>query len=257
MPKNVKTPATPVSATIKASFERQFVGHVVKCYKDIRTIKCCRDLAWEYCYAEFYKAFDLSPSQINYDLLALHLHAYLGTFGMFRNSYLLDVAYTIHLVPIKKLFQNANGKYRYKPLLGYHWDSTKSNYLRQLNLLFELYDELENEYKKLLGKSPTDTLITKILMGTLGCVPAYDSKVREGIRAANKVIGLWDRIPFSSFTRKSFTKLIAFWECAQSDSDMSPVLPYIVTSSSGWGLLRDPNIKYPLMRIIDIGLWGF
>lgn len=48
-------------------------------------------------------------------------------------------------------------------------------------------------YERYGGGTPTDTLLTKILLGTLGCVPAYDRYLKEALRrtgAAPGVLGV-------------------------------------------------------------------
>src|SRR3989338_201229 len=36
------------------------------------------------------------------------------------------------------------------------------------------------------GISPTNTLISKVMLGTLGCVPAYDTSFIQGLRKVEK-----------------------------------------------------------------------
>lgn len=71
-------------------------------------------------------------------------------------------------------------KPKYDCLLGIKCRNLKDE--RKLNLLMELYEHIEDYYRKVcisvkgegIESDPSSVLITKVLMGTLGCVPAYD-----------------------------------------------------------------------------------
>lgn len=55
-----------------------------------------------------------------------------------------------------------------------------------------------------LKNNLSDTLITKILMGTLGCVPAYDRYFVSGIRS--------QKIASGTYNIKSILQLVDFYE---------------------------------------------
>ncbi|MEX1015054.1 MAG: hypothetical protein WDZ80_07925 [Candidatus Paceibacterota bacterium] len=89
----------------------------------------------------------------------------------------------------------------------------------------------------------TDALITKILLGTLGCTPAYDRFFKNGCRIFNShsknKIG-----PYTQFNAKSFLSLIEFYkENIKQFSVASEVIE------------QKLDMKYPQMKMIDMYFW--
>ena len=141
--------------------------------------------SWEHCYLAFREAREERKRNggLNggrYDYLSLHLAFYLASWGMYRgSSFLLSQDYKVHKDTVGEIL-----KEKYDPLQ----DVTCRELNDRMELLFGakgkagLCGELRRIYKgirdKVVGKNVkcgvSDTLITKILMGTLGCVPAYD-----------------------------------------------------------------------------------
>ena len=109
-------------------------------------------------------------------------------------------------------------------------------------MLIEACNELWTLYRAKDPKaSVTDTLATKILMGALGCTPAYDQYVVKSI----KKYGLYDTKmrcaqPYS-FIRKSIAKVSEF---------------YFSKPSFYEGLnIKPQGFYYPPMKIMDMVLW--
>ena len=137
---------------------------------------------------------------------------------------MLQKDYKIHIEAIKILLQP-----KYNGLWGKTWKDTRTD-KKDLDLLFEggLVDELSNYYEG-VDISPTDTLITKILLGTMGCVPAYDRFLKTGLGAEELI---------QKFGRNSMEKIIDGYG-----------------KSSGFSL---PNYNnYPQMKIIDSIFWQY
>lgn len=143
--------------------------------------KHSRYLSWEHCYKAFCNKRHLHNEQTT-DYLSLHLAFYLASWGMYRgSSFLLQKDYKIH-IPIVKIIQEQ----KYEPLLGI----SAIELCKESNLF--LLDDISIRIKNYFSKeSPsfdgttnnaTDTLVTKILLGTLGCVPAYDRYFIQSIR---------------------------------------------------------------------------
>ena len=69
----------------------------------------------------------------------------------------------------------------------------------------EYYDSVRLDVKEECPKNKlSDTLITKVLMGALGCVPAYDRYFIMGVKHQNVTTGLYNM--------KSLLKLVDFYE---------------------------------------------
>lgn len=79
------------------------------------------------------------------------------------------------------------------------------------------------------------TLITKILMGTLGCVPAYDRYFIAGIKDQKVATG--------NYIIKSIMQLVDFYE---KNADR---FEYVREKMEVEGM------SYPQMKMIDMGFW--
>jgi hypothetical protein len=106
---------------------------------------------------------------------------------MYRgSSFLLWKDFRIHRFAVRELLQP-----RYDPLLGLRPDSRRQS-AEAVPRILALADAIRDTYCGHVGTingrrvtvEVTDTLTTKIILGTLACIPAYDSYVIEGLRAA-------------------------------------------------------------------------
>lgn len=123
--------------------------------------------SWRHCY----KAF----SNINEDetLLALHLGFYLASWGMYRGSTAISHKdYTIHIGAVSLI----------KQFYFLRCDENREVHKNDIPEILNLCKALRHHYagfdymiKGVMTKrKPTDTLISKIIIGTLGCSPAFD-----------------------------------------------------------------------------------
>lgn len=128
--------------------------------------------SFDYCYDAFKKILTIdSPSESDIDLMALNLGMYLASWGMYRGSSALlqKCSYKVHVGAVKIVI---NQKYRKLYKL-----SPSDYYGQNINLVIELFDLLNSHYEQ-KQVSPTDTLITKVILGTLGCTMALDTRVK-------------------------------------------------------------------------------
>lgn len=167
-----------------------------------------REKAWEICYSQFY--FARQMKSYDYDYLSLHLSSYLASWGMFRNSFLLNTNYKIHTKAVKLIMQR-----EYDSLCGIRC----ADYAGEMDKLKKLIDDLKDYYTrsrndiyKLDDKNTncdiSDTLVSKVLLGTLACVPAYDrygvngmsidkiSPIKLSIESIESIIGRFENIEF-------------------------------------------------------------
>ena len=204
-------------------------------YDDARANENGRSRSWEHCYRVFRDArTDPSP---DYDYLSLHLAFYLASWGMYRgSSFLLQKDYKV-LVPVVEEIL----KPEYDCLFGIACAD-----LRKL----EVQDSLE-KLRKYIAKhfrpirdevagrkvvsSVSPVLITKILMGTLGCVPAYDRFFVDGIKKY--------KVMTQEYSLKSVRKLAEFYE-AHNDR--------LEEARHG---MRTEDLIYPQMKVLDMGFW--
>lgn len=218
--------------------------------------------SWEHCYL----AFDNAISQINqgnqngvdFDYLCQILSEYLSSWGMKRNSFLLDLDCKAHLNPIKLiLLGTCKNKIPYRSLLNahsiYYLNNTKTH---MLDVLMELKEELKKSYQKLavnvaannsnfakaMGIKPkkaiqiSDTLISKIILGTPGACPAYDRNLRKSLSGGP--------IARAVFNRKSILDLSNFYNANCS-----------AMNTLSKSFTRSLGKPYPEMKLLDLGLW--
>lgn len=128
--------------------------------------------SWEHCHKAFKENLFKKDSA---DYLALHLAWYLASWGMLRNSFLQNFDYTIHKDLIERL-----SDCRFELLF-----SLKPAYEKIFHLIDEAREIIIDVYSKYSHTFPTDTFITKILLGIFGCVPAYDRFFKNGVVDGN------------------------------------------------------------------------
>ncbi|HEL2028342.1 hypothetical protein [Streptococcus suis] len=206
-----------------------------KFYNALKTDKNGRYRSWEYCYSHFIKA--RGSKDVDYDYLSLQLAFYLASWGMYRgSSFLLQKDYKIHIPVVKELLSE-----KYDTLSGIECSDLRKESNQKLlqdinSFLEQYYDKIRREVKEQdLKNKLSFTLITKILMGTLGCVPAYDRYFIAGIK--NK------KVATGNYNIKSIMQLVDFYE---KNADQ---LEYAREKMEIEGLL------YPQMKMIDMGFW--
>ncbi len=115
------------------------------------------------------------------DYLCLQLAFYLASWGMYRgSSFILQKNYKVHTKVVNEILSK-----KYERL----WAVSARELLQDdvLDLLFKVSQNIRTIYatpncsKEGETNHATDTLITKILLGTFGCVPAYDQYFSKGI----------------------------------------------------------------------------
>lgn len=104
------------------------------------------------------------------------------------------------------------------------------------SFLGQYYDKIRREVKgQELKNQLSFTLITKILMGTLGCVPAYDRYFIAGIKKQKVTTG--------NYNLKSIMKLVDFYE--KNSVRLEPVREKMEVD----------GMPYPQMKMLDMGFW--
>lgn len=204
-------------------------------YDDARANENGRSRSWEHCYRVFRDArTDPSP---DYDYLSLHLAFYLASWGMYRgSSFLLQKDYKVLSPVVEKVL-----KPEYDCLFGLACTDVRNGDVWKLlkklsDDIADHFDPIRNEVAGRVVASPVSpVLITKILMGTLGCVPAYDRFFVDGIKKY--------KVTTQEYSRKSVRKLAEFYE-AHNDR--------LEEARRG---MRTDDLIYPQMKVLDMGFW--
>lgn len=204
-------------------------------YDDARVNENGRSRSWEHCYRVFRDARN-APSP-DYDYLSLHLAFYLASWGMYRgSSFLLQKDYKVLLPIVEKVL-----KPEYDCLFGLACADLREPDVqtRLANLSDDIADyfwPIRNEVAgRVVASQVSPVLITKILMGTLGCVPAYDRFFVDGIKKY--------KVTTQEYSPESVRKLAKFYE-AHNDR--------LEEARRG---MRTEDLVYPQMKLLDMGFW--
>src|SRR5262249_51757731 len=120
--------------------------------------------SWEHCYGFFRRITPESIAQ-HREHAALQLGFYLASWGMYRvSSFLLQRAYSVHLAVVDALAST-----EFTPLWRNDVGSKAEHALLAPTILAAV-EAVRQAYRP-FGQ-PTDTLVTKVLLGTVGCLPA-------------------------------------------------------------------------------------
>lgn len=188
--------------------------------------------SWKHCYNAF---GDIEKEN---DYLALHLGFYLASWGMYRGSTgLLQKDYKIHIDAVAII-----KKYHKDLRCNKDFEATKDNIEQIINLKKELYDyyntfDYQTNKNTFEPKPPTDTLLSKIVLGTLGCSPAFDRYFNDGTKLKE--------IKATKFDKKSIENLFEFIERNKLE---------IVAFQKE--LLEQENIYYPIFKLVDMFFWN-
>ena len=204
-------------------------------YNDLKADEHDRYRSWEHCYSHFMAA--RKENDVNLDYLSLQLAFYLASWGMYRgSSFLLQKDYRVHIPLVREILSN-----KYDSLAGIECkdlrNESNQKLLKEINeFIASYYDGIRHEVRgSALKNNLSDTLMTKILMGTLGCVPAYDRYFVTGIRSQKVAIG--------TYNIKSILQLVDFYEKNLEQID-SVQKNFTVA-----------DMLYPQMKILDMGFW--
>jgi len=145
----------------------------------------------------------VSKDEISVDTACLQMAFYLASWGMYRgSSFLLWKDYLIHKEVVEHLLKN-------KHLQNLNFIEITDHEIQEIfNLIFWVKSWYQNNIEFVNGKrkktNVTDTLATKIILGALGCVPAYDRYFIDGIR--NKGLS------YSGLKPKNFSTITDFYK---------------------------------------------
>jgi len=115
-------------------------------------------------------------------------------------------------------------------------DDVRAQYTKLYKYIAAYFDPIR---EKVAGRKHTNpvspVLITKILMGTLGCVPAYDRFFQDGVATY--------KVTTAEYSLESVRKLAKFYE-AHNDR--------LEEARRG---MRSAGLVYPQMKLLDMGFW--
>ena len=204
-------------------------------YNQLKADQNGRYRSWEHCYKCFHDA--RNNSDPDYDYMSLQLAFYLASWGMYRgSSFLLQKDYKVHIPVVEEIL-----KEKYDCLFGLECTELKRAEVQEClsgieAYMMDYYDNIRKEVKETEVKNKlSTTLITKILMGTFGCVPAYDRYFIDGIKDQKVTTG--------NYNIRSLLGLVDFYEDNRTRLEKTRKA------------LKVYDLPYPQMKLLDMGFW--
>ena len=132
----------------------------------------------------------------------------------------------------------------YKPTYNSLWSVDYKGLQNQenLNILLDLIDNLKTIYRDKrrnineVSTDISDILVTKVLLGTMGCVPAYDEYFKKGVNKYN--------ITTQLLGKSSIKRLADYYEANKYDLE-----------TVRKAISQARQIEYPQMKILDMAFW--
>jgi hypothetical protein len=187
--------------------------------------------SWDNCF----RAFSTSKQT---EIQILELAFYLASWGMYRGSSgLLQKNHLVHKGAVSIVFSKNNQKLK----CNHNTEVKRAN----INAILQVKSELTVHYSSIhftkgadIAKpiSPTDTLLSKIMLGTLGCVPAYDRYFIDGLKEM--------QMEHMGFNDASLNELFNFIDSNKKEIEQAQKLIKTKTQN-----------HYPLMKILDMYFW--
>lgn len=204
-------------------------------YNELKQDPNGRYRSWEYCYKVFHDA--RKSKDVDADYLSLQLAFYLASWGMYRgSSFLLQKDYKIHIPVVEELLKD-----KYDPLFGIQCVELRKEsnqvLLNEISKWMETYYESVRKTVKEtdVKNKVSSTLITKVLMGTFGCVPAYDRYFIDGVKD--------QKVSTGNYNLSSLLKLVDFYEENYSELEQAR------------SKMEVCGLPYPQMKVLDMGFW--
>lgn len=230
---NVKHKIMHVARTATISAE-EVAALIMEYHENTLRDEHSRYRSWIHCYKAF-SEYRNTKDERTIDYLALHLAFYLASWGMYRGSaFLFQKDYRVH-IPVIRILQEE----RYNPLCAI----SAQDLLQEENL--DLIDEISERIRKCYAvelpasskevNNASETLVTKILLGVFGCVPAYDRRYKKAVRKYHVSSGQYNRNSIRSIAEFYYKNAEVFEPLRKE--------------------LRKCGTDYPPMKLMDMAFW--
>lgn len=190
--------------------------------------------SWEHCYGYFHK---FTPKEIagSRELGALQLGFYLASWGMYRgSSFLLQYDYTVHLGVIDQLVA---------PQFAVLWEQefgASNDDSRLVGIIVDAVNAVREAYRPFApaaeSRQASETLVTKVILGTFGCLPACDRYFIEGFRH--------EKFKYYCVNQSFVERVLGF---CRDNLDVLLEEQSRIASIGG--------THYPLMKLVDMHFW--
>jgi len=192
-----------------------------------------RYTSFDYCYNYFLKTND--PTN-DIEKSCLTLGFYLASWGMFRGSSFLLQKSVKHFQPTIQYIATLDNSV---------WDIDVDNY-NEINIqtIIKIYKDIKD--RLILNDNSDLTLITKILLGVFGFIPAFDNYFCNTFRVISN-----GQCGFRKVNIKSLTVIKTFYEANKSTIDKLSIETFTTDFVTG----EKTTTNYPKAKIID--MYGF
>lgn len=210
------------------------ISKMIRAYFGNMTGEHHRYRSWEHCYKYFHES-RLRAIAVDRDHAALQLGFYLASWGMYRgSSFLLKHTYTVHRGVIDQLVSQ-----RFSVL--WKQDFGEGDHDAELvPVICEAIRAVRDAYRPFTpaveSRQASDTLVTKVILGTIGCLPACDRYFIDGFKTA--------KFRYSYLNAKFVERVLQF--CRENVGDLRKEQERIERAS---------GIHYPLMKLVDMYFW--
>lgn len=151
----------------------------------------------------------------------LHLGFYLASWGMYRGSALRLQRSLAYLVPAVRMIAAAPREI---------WSADVNDYSENVSsLIFETCDRIW----KAFPEGASETLVTKVMLGVFGCVPAFDSYFKSGF-------GVW------RFDRSALGRIAQFYD------ENAQVIDEHRVRTLDFGTGSDTDRLYSRAKVVDM-----
>jgi hypothetical protein len=192
-----------------------------------------RYTSFDYCY-NYFRTTNDPTKDIEKSCLALGF--YLASWGMFRGSSFLLKKSVKHFQPTIQYIATLDNSV---------WDIDVDNYDEtNIKTIIKIYKDIKNHI--ILNSNSDLTLITKILLGVFGFIPAFDNYFCNTFRVISD-----GQYGFRKVNVKSLTFIKTFYEANKTTIDKLSAETFTTDFMTG----QKTTTNYPKAKIID--MYGF
>lgn len=191
-------------------------------------------LAWELCIEQFAGAFVNKKSDDDtVDTLCWYLTEYLASWGMTRNSKLTREAYRLHEPVVRAIMEFSD--LRGKDLADFCDEKNGAVLLGRLETLYERVKDHCAQFSRAKNPKASDVRVSKIILGTLGIMPAYDTHVRSVLKECG--------IATRDFSMESFRQFACYFTTHHTETigrmteEMQAICPFYTRAKIIDGIL--------------------
>lgn len=205
---------------------------IINQYKEV-TKPTDRYASFDYCY-NYFKTNENFNADMEKSCMILGF--YLASWGMLRGSSFLLQKSAKYFVPVIEYYQTLD-----KSIWAIDVDSYSD---KNIELIIEIYNKTK---ELIIEENERDlTLITKILLGVFGFIPAFDQYFRNTFKTNYK-----EECGFTAVNKKSLGLIKKFYEENKESINHLCDNTYTIDFLTG----EKTKIKYPKAKIID--MYGF